>query len=98
MDQFYRAKFNELFMEFTRYLVEHPEFAEHIPEGAQLVLLDQQDPRYSQQAIEFAQRARQTDDVPGRPVVYIEVREMAPIRSRLRRLQVLSSPPAYVTT
>ena len=25
MNEFYRAKFNELFMEFTRYLIEHPE-------------------------------------------------------------------------
>jgi hypothetical protein len=96
-DPFYRAKFNELFMEFTRYLIEHPEFAEHIPDGAQVVLLDQHDPQYSQQAIELAQLARQTDDVPDRPVVYIEVREMAPIRSRLRKLHVLSSPPAYAT-
>ncbi len=95
MSEFYRAKFNELFMEFTRYLVEHPEFAEHIPEGAHVVLLDRQDPHYSRQAIGFAQRARETDDVPDRSVVYIEVREMAPIRSRLRKLDVLSSPPTY---
>lgn len=69
MTEFYRAKFNELFMEFTRYLVEYPEFAEHIPEGAQIVLLDRQDPHYNQQAIGFAQRARETDDVPERSVV-----------------------------
>lgn len=96
MDPFYRAKFNELFMEFTRYLIEHPEFAEHIPEGAQVVLLDRNDPRYNRQAIEFARRAKQTDDVPDRPVVYIEVGELAPIRSRLRKLQVLHTPPAHV--
>lgn len=95
MTEFYRAKFNELFMEFTRYLVEYPEFAEHIPEGAQIVLLDRQDPHYNQQAIGFAQRARETDDVPERSVVYIEVREMAPVRSRLRKLDILSSPPTY---
>ena len=54
MNTFYRAKFNELFMEFTRYLIEHPEFAERIPEGAQVVLLDRRDPLYSQQAIVLA--------------------------------------------
>lgn len=95
MSEFYRAKFNELFMEFTRYLVEHPEFAEHIPEDAQVVLLDQRDPQYSQQAVEFARRARETDDMPDRSVVYVEVREMAPIQSRLRKLEVLGSPPSY---
>ena len=39
MNSFYRAKSNELFMEFTRYLIHHPEFVEHIPEGAQVALL-----------------------------------------------------------
>ena len=33
MNEFYRAKFNELFAEFTRYLIEHPEFAGQIPDG-----------------------------------------------------------------
>ena len=97
MNAFYRTKFNELFMEFTRYLIEHPEFAECIPEGAQVVLLDRQDPLYSQQAIEFAKRAGETDDVPDRPVVYMEVTKMAPVRSRLQEVRVLNLPPAYVT-
>jgi hypothetical protein len=97
MNAFYRSKFNELFMEFTRYLIEHPEFAERIPEGAQVVLLDRQDPLYSQQAIEFAKRAEETDDMPDRPVVYMEVTEMAPVRSRLQEVRVLYLPPAYVT-
>ena len=30
MNEFYRAKFNELFMEFTRYLITHPDFGEDI--------------------------------------------------------------------
>ena len=70
MNSFYQTKFNELFMEFTRYLIEHPEFAECIPEGAQVVLLDRQDFLYSQQAIELAKRARETDDAPDRPLVH----------------------------
>ncbi len=97
LNSFYQTKFNELFMEFTRYLIEHPEFAECIPEGAQVILLDRQDPLYSQRAIEFAKRARETDDVPDRPVVYMEVTEMAPVRSRLQEVRILHLPPAYVT-
>jgi hypothetical protein len=95
MNEFYQAKFKELFIEFTRYVIEHPEFAAHIPQNAQVVLLDYQDPRYSLQAIKFAQRAKETDDVSNRPVVYVEVREMAPIQSRLRKVEVLKSPPQY---
>ncbi len=97
MNQFFQAKFKELFIEFTRYLIEHPEFATHIPQDAQVVLLDYQDPRYSVHAIQCAQRAKETDEVTNRPVVYIEVREMAPVHSRLRKVNVLTSPPVYAT-
>jgi hypothetical protein len=97
MDEFYQAKLEELLREFTYYLVEHPEFSENIPDHAQVVLLDQRDPQYSRHAIENAQRARLTDDVPDRPIAYIAVDELAPVRSRLRGLRVLEAPPVYVT-
>ena len=65
MNQFYQAKFKELFIEFSRYVIEHPEFATHIPQEAQVVLLDYQDPDYSLQALKSAQRAKETDDLPS---------------------------------
>lgn len=95
MSEFYRAKLSELTMEFTRYRIQHPEFSEQIPDGAQVVLLDRQDPVYSQQAMEYAQRARATDDVTNRPVVYVEVGALAPVRSRLQKVRVLNLAPAY---
>jgi hypothetical protein len=95
MSESYRAKLNELLTEFTYYLIEHPDFSENIPDSAQVVLLDRHDPEYSRQAIEHAQTARQNDDVPDRPVAYIEIAEMAPVRSRLEGLRVLESPPEY---
>lgn len=96
MNEFYQTKFNELFREFTRYLVEHPEFSERIPDNAEVVLLDQHDPEYSRQAIESAHAPRKTDDMPNRPVIYIEVTKMAPVRSRLQELAVHETPPTYV--
>lgn len=96
MNSFYQTKFQDLSQEFTRYLVEHPEFAEQIPEGAQVVLLDHQDPNYNRQALEIVARSKETDDVPNRPVIYIEVTEMAPIKSRLQHLLVSERPPEYV--
>jgi len=96
MSSFYQIKFDDLFIEFTRYLTEHPEFAERIPDNAEVVLLDKNDPPYSQYAIELAHKSRLTDDVPNRPVVYIEVTEMAPIRSRVQKLQVHEQPPVYM--
>jgi hypothetical protein len=95
MSEFYRAKLAELAMEFTRYLIQHPEFGERIPDGAQIVLLDRQDPAYSQQAMAHARNAGATDDVPDRPIVYIEIGELAPVRSRLQKVRVLKLAPAY---
>ena len=98
MEEFYQAKLDELLREFTYYIIEHPEFSEDIPDEAQVVLLDQHDPEYSQHAIKLAQQAKLTDDKCDRPIVYIAVDEMTPIRSRLQSLRVLESPPVYETS
>jgi len=97
MNKLYQAKFKELFIEFTRYLTEHPDLAASIPKNAQVVLLDYNDPAYSVQAIRLAQRAQETDDVSERPVVYIEIKEMAPVQSRVRKIEILKTPPEYAT-
>ncbi len=90
MNEFYRAKFNELFMEFTRYLVEHPEFSGQIPDGAEVVLLDSRDPGYNQYVL-----AATRSSPPEHAVVHIEVGKLAPVRSRLRNPKILPSPAAY---
>lgn len=95
MNQFYQTKSKELFIKFTRYLTEHPEFGAKIPKNAHVVLVDKNDPQYSLQSIQNAQNAKAIDDMPDRPVVCIEVREMAPVKSRLRKVKVFTSPPLY---
>jgi len=59
MDTFYQTKLNELVTEFSRYLIENPDFGEQIPHGSQVVLLEQRDPLYSQQAVEYAAQAKE---------------------------------------
>lgn len=88
MNEFYRAKFNELFMEFTRYLITHPDFGEDIPKGTEVILLDRLDPGYTNYILEKA---------PKRDVVFIDVGKLAPIRSRLKKPQIISRPPAIIT-
>ncbi|MEZ4614563.1 MAG: DUF5647 family protein [Caldilineaceae bacterium] len=95
MNQVYQAKVKELLIEFTRYLMEHPEWGAQIPTDAQIVLLDSHDPVYSQAAIQNAQQAQQTDDAAERPIVYIEVQELAPIQSRVRKLEIHVQPPLF---
>ena len=65
--------------EFDRYVLEHPEFAEKIPENAQVVLLPEDDLELRQKNIEIAKSQRES----GQPVVYVEIEKVAPQMSRL---------------
>jgi len=88
MNEFYRAKFNELFAEFTRYMITHPDFGEDIPKGAEVILLDRGDPGYTNYILGKA---------PKKGVVFIDVGKLAPVRSRLRKPKIISRPPAVIT-
>ena len=65
--------------EFTRYLVEHPEFSEKIPKGAQVILLPQNDPELADYNRKIARK--HVDD--GSLVVYVTIEGLAEQKSRL---------------
>ncbi len=65
--------------EFDRYVLEHPEFADKIPENAQVVLLPEDDPELREKNIEIAKAQRE----PGQAVVHVEIEKVAPQMSRL---------------
>ena len=88
MNEFYRAKFNDLLMEFTRYLITHPDFGEDIPKGAEVILLDRNDSGYTNYMLKKA---------PKQDTVFIDVGKLAPIRSRLRKPKIISRPPVVIT-
>jgi hypothetical protein len=48
-----------LSFEFERYILEHPEVLEQIPDGAQVVLLPQDDPELYRINLNAAQKARE---------------------------------------
>jgi len=80
MEKKYFDKNVTLSVEFSRYVIEHPEVAERIPKGAQVVLLPQDDPELCKQNLEMAKlhKAR------GQPIVYVKIEKLAPERrSRL---------------
>jgi len=85
MKEFYRAKFNELFLEFNRYILDHPDFTETFPQGAEVVLLDSRDPGYNRFMLQSAPKDPQS-------VVFVDVGELAPVKSRLRRPKVIARP------
>ena len=66
--------------EFDKYLIEHPRFAENIPDGAVVVLLPQDNPALCRENLRIAE-ARAEE---GQPVVYIKIKRLAPVsRSRI---------------
>jgi len=87
MNEFYRAKFNELFLEFNRYLLDHPDFSEKFPAGAEIILLDGRDTGYN--GFMLTSAPKETDKV-----VFVDVGELAPARSRLKHPKIVSRPRA----
>lgn len=77
-----------LSFEFERYILEHPDVLDQIPNGAEVVLLPKDDPELYQINLEAARKARR----PGVPVVYIEIEAVAPPRSRLVNPRLTTRP------
>jgi len=80
MEKKYFDKNVTLSIEFSRYVIEHPEVEKKIPKGAQVVLLPQDDPELCAQNLELAKlhKAR------GQAIVYVKIKKLAPERrSRL---------------
>ena len=82
-----------LFFEFQQYVLEHPEIVDDVPDGAEIVLLPKDDPELYRANLKAARKPRPNDDVPDRPVVYIEIDGLAPIRSRIINPRVRTKPP-----
>lgn len=80
---------NHIFgVEFDRYLLEHPEVLEQIPENAEVYFLPEDDPEISQENLKIAEAQKAV----GRRVVLVRIGRLLPPRSRLQdvRLESLS--------
>jgi len=80
-----------LSFEFERYILEHPDVLEQIPNGAEVVLLPKDDPELYRINLETAWKERQA----GAPVVYIEIEALAPPRSRLVNPHLTTRPSLH---
>ncbi len=66
--------------EFNKYLVEHPEIADGIPDNALVVVLPEDDPALCRKNLALARRQREKNQ----PVVQVRIKRLAPPpRSRL---------------
>jgi len=73
-----------LVKEFDRYILEHPEFADKIPNNALIVMQIEGDEEFNSWARETARSVAEKDN----PIVNIIITELKPVRSRIEKLKL----------
>ena len=74
-------------VEFDRYLLEHPEVLEQIPENAEIYFLPEDDPDLSQENLKIAESQK----TEGKTVVFVKIGRLSPPRSRLQNVRLEST-------
>jgi len=64
-----------LSFEFSKYLIEHPEFEEKIPEGAEVVILLENEPEFNEKAKKLAEKSKNE----GQQVIFIKVMKLSSV-------------------
>jgi hypothetical protein len=73
-----------LVKEFDKYIIEHPEFADKIPDNALVVMQMEGDEEFNKWARKAAQQMADKQNSP----IYITVTELKPVRSRIGKLRI----------
>ena len=73
-----------LVKEFDRYILEHPEFADKIPDNALVVMHLEGDEEFNKWARERAQSVAEKDN----EIVYVTITELKPVRSRIEKIKL----------
>jgi hypothetical protein len=73
-----------LVREFDRYVLEHPEFTEKIPDNALVVMQIVGDDEFNG----WVRRTAQDMAEKATLIVYVTVTELKPVRSRIEKLKV----------
>ena len=77
-------KNTELIKEFNAYIREHPEFADNIPNQAIVIIQLEGDEEFNKWSLGLAEAHKGE----GRPVVYVRIKRMKPVRSRIEELEL----------
>ena len=75
---------NLLGMEFDRYLREHPEFTDKIPDNAQVILLLEGDEEFNT----WSTRIGKEQAAQDQPLLYVTIKKLAPAHSRIEELSL----------
>ena len=73
-----------LVKEFERYVLEHPEFADQLPDKALIVMQIEGDEEFNK----WAREAGKSVAEPDSTIVHIKITELKPVRSRIEKLRL----------
>ena len=73
-------------MEFDRYIREHPEFAENIPDRAQVILLMEGEDEFNEWSTRMGKEQAEKDQ----PILYVTIKRLGPAHSRIEELSVVA--------
>ncbi|MBU6481196.1 MAG: hypothetical protein KGS09_11705 [Nitrospirae bacterium] len=71
-------------MEFDRYLREHPEFSDKIPNNAQVILLLEGDEGFNK----WSARIGKEQAAQDQSLLYVTIKKLAPAHSRIEELSL----------
>jgi len=77
-------KNTELIREFNRYVREHPDFTDNIPGEAVVVVQLEGDEGFNK----WSDALGKSHTEKGQPIVYVRIKKIRPIRSRIEELEV----------
>lgn len=82
----YERRNSLLGLEFDRYVREHPEFSERIPDQAQVILLLEGDKEFNSWSMRIGKEQVES----GQPVVYVTIKKLGPAHSRIEDLELVT--------
>ena len=73
-------------MEFDRFMIEHPDYVEKIPDNAHIILLVEGDEEFN----EWSTRVGKEQAEDGQPLVYVTIKKLGPAHSRIEELSLVT--------
>ena len=80
----FEQKNAELVTEFDRYVLEHPECAEQIPDGALVAMLLEGEEEFNWWSRAGAEKQAEQ----GQVLMYVKITQLEPVRSRIKAIEL----------
>lgn len=80
----FEQKNTELAKEFNRYVREHPDIADQIPNDAVLIFQHEGDEAFNV----WARQLAKAHEGQGGPVIFVRIKKLQPLRSRIEMVEL----------